>query len=217
VVVASDARQSGITLRQVARMVELNPRLAEQTQVFQSRLYVPRTDSTLVVLPAEPGALQGWNPSLAIIDELHVITGRCGTPSASRPASGSRTPGSGLGAARRQRLGAERLARASDREGAQGLDPPDRLGGGRGDGARLGRGPGPVADAGDLLEGGVCIFPHRPGGGCVNVTHGARRRAAARGIEGGTVRERRPRVPARGCPVGMAARTATAQRRSRPS
>jgi phage terminase large subunit-like protein len=73
VVVASDARQAGITLRQIARMVELEPRLAEQTQVFQARLYVPHTDSTLVVLPAEPGALQGWNPSLAIVDELHVI------------------------------------------------------------------------------------------------------------------------------------------------
>jgi phage terminase large subunit-like protein len=34
VVVASDARQAGITLRQIARMVELEPRLAEQTQVF---------------------------------------------------------------------------------------------------------------------------------------------------------------------------------------
>jgi phage terminase large subunit-like protein len=74
VVVASDARQAGITLRQIARMVQLEPRLAEQTQVFQSRLYVPHTDSTLVVLPAEPGALQGWNPSLAIVDELHVVT-----------------------------------------------------------------------------------------------------------------------------------------------
>jgi phage terminase large subunit-like protein len=50
------------------------PRLAEQTQIFTSRLYVPHTDSTLAVLPAEPGALQGWNPSLAIVDELHVVT-----------------------------------------------------------------------------------------------------------------------------------------------
>ena len=74
VVVASDARQAGSTLRQISRMVELEPRLAEQTQVHVSRLYVPHTDSTLVVLPAEPGALQGWNPSLAIVDELHVVT-----------------------------------------------------------------------------------------------------------------------------------------------
>jgi phage terminase large subunit-like protein len=37
-------------------------------------MYLPHTDSTLTVLPAEPGALQGWNPSLAIVDELHVVT-----------------------------------------------------------------------------------------------------------------------------------------------
>ena len=49
VVVASDARQAGITLRQIARMVQLEARLAEQTQVFQSRLYVPHTGSTRVV------------------------------------------------------------------------------------------------------------------------------------------------------------------------
>jgi phage terminase large subunit-like protein len=61
-------------LRQITRMVELEPRLAEVTQTHVSRLYVPATDSTLVVLPAEPGALQGWNPSLAIVDELHVVT-----------------------------------------------------------------------------------------------------------------------------------------------
>lgn len=31
------------------------------------------TDSTLVPLPAEPAALQGWDPTLAVIDELHVV------------------------------------------------------------------------------------------------------------------------------------------------
>ena len=73
-VVASDARQAGITLPQIAGMVEPNPLLADRTQVFANRLYVPHSDSTLVVLPGEPGALQGWNPSLAIVDELHVVT-----------------------------------------------------------------------------------------------------------------------------------------------
>jgi hypothetical protein len=27
-----------------------------------------------MALPADPGALQGWDPSLAIVDELHVVT-----------------------------------------------------------------------------------------------------------------------------------------------
>jgi hypothetical protein len=89
VVVASDARQAGITLRHIARMVELEPRLAEQTQVFQPRLYVPHTDSTLVVLPAEPGALQGWTRRWRSWTNCTSSPAPCGTPSAWPPASGT--------------------------------------------------------------------------------------------------------------------------------
>ena len=71
--VASDERQARIVFNTARRMIELEPRLLEQTQIFQSRLYVPETDSTLYPLPAEPGALQGFDPSLAIVDELHVV------------------------------------------------------------------------------------------------------------------------------------------------
>ena len=72
--VASDERQARIVFNTARRMVELEPLLLEQTQIFQNRLYVPETDSTLYPLPAEPGALQGYDPSLAIVDELHVVT-----------------------------------------------------------------------------------------------------------------------------------------------
>jgi phage terminase large subunit-like protein len=72
--VASDERQAGILLRTARRMVELDPALSARVQVFQDKLYVPQTDSTLFALPAEPGGLQGWDPSLAIVDELHVVT-----------------------------------------------------------------------------------------------------------------------------------------------
>ncbi len=72
--VASDERQARIVFNAARRMVELEPRLLEQTQIFANRLYVPATDSTLYPLPAEPGALQGYDPSLAIVDELHVVT-----------------------------------------------------------------------------------------------------------------------------------------------
>ena len=57
--VASDERQAGLVFHAVRRMVELNPLLEEQVQVFRDRIYVPRTDSELRPLPAEPGALQG--------------------------------------------------------------------------------------------------------------------------------------------------------------
>lgn len=73
-VVASDQRQANITLRYARRMVELNPALAERVQVFADRLYLPENDATLLPLPAEPGALHGMDPSLLIVDELHVVT-----------------------------------------------------------------------------------------------------------------------------------------------
>lgn len=75
--VASDQRQAEIVFSTARRMVELEPRLAEQVQVFRDKIYVPRTDSTLMPLPAEPGALQGYDPSLCIVDELHVVTEPC--------------------------------------------------------------------------------------------------------------------------------------------
>lgn len=72
--VASDERQAGIVFQSVRRMIELEPRLSEQVQVFRDRIYVPRTDSELRPLPAEPGALQGFDPSFVVVDELHVVT-----------------------------------------------------------------------------------------------------------------------------------------------
>jgi phage terminase large subunit-like protein len=73
-VVASDQRQADLTLKLARRMVELHPDLAERVQVFKDRLYLPENDATLLPLPAEPGALHGHDPSLLIVDELHVVT-----------------------------------------------------------------------------------------------------------------------------------------------
>ena len=72
--VASDERQARIVFNAARRMVELNDELGDRVQVFQDRLYVPHTDSTLAPLPAEPAALMGWDPSLCVLDELHVVT-----------------------------------------------------------------------------------------------------------------------------------------------
>ena len=72
--VASDARQAAITLKYARRMVELNPVLKERVQIYADRLYLPENDATLLPLPAEPGALHGHDPSLLIVDELHVVT-----------------------------------------------------------------------------------------------------------------------------------------------
>ena len=72
--VASDERQARHIFNACRRMIELDERLAERVQVFQDRIYVPHTDSTLAPLPAEPAALQGWDPTLVVVDELHVVT-----------------------------------------------------------------------------------------------------------------------------------------------
>jgi phage terminase large subunit-like protein len=72
-VVASDERQARIIYTTAARMVELDQDLAARVQVFKDHLLEPRTNSVFMALPADPGALQGWDPSLAIVDELHVV------------------------------------------------------------------------------------------------------------------------------------------------
>lgn len=73
-VVASDQRQANITLRMARRMIELNPELADRSQIYADRIVVPHNDSLLLPLPAEPGALHGHDPSLLIVDELHLVT-----------------------------------------------------------------------------------------------------------------------------------------------
>lgn len=73
-VVASDQRQANIILRMARRMVELSPELAERVHVYADRLVLPENDGVLLPLPAEPGALHGHDPSLLIVDELHVVT-----------------------------------------------------------------------------------------------------------------------------------------------
>lgn len=74
ITVASDERQARLVYNAARRMIELDERLRERVQVFQDRIYVPHTDSAMMPLPAEPGALQGFDPSLVIVDELHVVT-----------------------------------------------------------------------------------------------------------------------------------------------
>jgi phage terminase large subunit-like protein len=75
--VASDERQARIVFNTARRMVELDSDLAERVQVFKDHLYVPQTDSALFALPADPAGLQGWDPSLCVVDELHVVNADC--------------------------------------------------------------------------------------------------------------------------------------------
>jgi phage terminase large subunit-like protein len=72
--VASDERQAGILFAAARRMVELAPELLERTHIYRDRLIVPHTASELRPLPSEAAALQGYDPSFCVVDELHVVT-----------------------------------------------------------------------------------------------------------------------------------------------
>lgn len=72
-VVASDERQARIVWNAARRMVELDERLAARCHIYQDRITFPQRDATFAPLPAEPSALQGWQPSLVVVDELHVV------------------------------------------------------------------------------------------------------------------------------------------------
>ena len=72
--VASDAKQASHVLKYARRMVELSPVLSEHFQIYSDRLYLPENDAVLLPLSADPNSLHGYDPSLLIVDELHVVT-----------------------------------------------------------------------------------------------------------------------------------------------
>ena len=71
--VASDERQAGIGFGIAKRMIELDERLAERCHVYKDRIYVPQSDGVLRALPSEEAALQGYDPTFTVVDELHVV------------------------------------------------------------------------------------------------------------------------------------------------
>ena len=74
VVAAVDERQARLTFDVAARMVELDPDLEARVTVFRDKLTVPARGASFQVLPAAPKALEGLDPSLAILDEVGVIS-----------------------------------------------------------------------------------------------------------------------------------------------
>jgi phage terminase large subunit-like protein len=73
VVVATNEQQAGICFRTAVRMVELEPELESRIKVYQDRLELPSKGASFQVLPAKPSALEGLDPTLAILDEFGVI------------------------------------------------------------------------------------------------------------------------------------------------
>lgn len=73
-VVASDQRQANVALKLAQRMVEVSPDLDVRAHRTMTQVQVPHTGGVMSALPADPGALHGHDPSLLIVDELHVVT-----------------------------------------------------------------------------------------------------------------------------------------------
>lgn len=73
-IVASDERTAQHVYKAAERMIETSPELDARTHYYHDYLAAPLTDSTLRALPADESALQGWDPSLLLVDELHVVT-----------------------------------------------------------------------------------------------------------------------------------------------
>lgn len=62
------------TLKIASRMIELSPELSERAHLLQSSIKVPHTGGELVTAASTVAALQGFDPSLLIIDELHTVS-----------------------------------------------------------------------------------------------------------------------------------------------
>jgi phage terminase large subunit-like protein len=120
-VVASDERQARIIFRTAKRMVELDKDLSARVQVFADHLLEPRTDSVFMALPADPGSLQGWDPSMALVDELHVVTDDTFEAMAAR--AGKRDRSLLLAISTPPRAGDDGVMRRLVDHGREGVDP----------------------------------------------------------------------------------------------
>lgn len=74
VVAAVDERQSKIIFNTAARMTELDADLGRRVQVLSEYMRVPARGARFDALPAEPRRLEGLDPSLALLDEIGVIS-----------------------------------------------------------------------------------------------------------------------------------------------
>ncbi|TFD80536.1 terminase large subunit domain-containing protein [Cryobacterium psychrophilum] len=72
-VVASTEMQAKHVFNAAKRMIELDDRLAERAHIFKDRIETPHNSGVFLALPATESALQGYDPTLQIVDELHVV------------------------------------------------------------------------------------------------------------------------------------------------
>ena len=69
---AGDRQQGRIIFSEAARMVQLDPILSQRLRVMRDVIEYPANGSVFRVLSADASRAEGLNPSLAVVDELHV-------------------------------------------------------------------------------------------------------------------------------------------------
>lgn len=72
-VIAQDERRAKALLKTAVRMVELNEDLSARAVIYQDKIEVPGSDSTLVALPGEAHRVEGEDLTLAIVDEIGFV------------------------------------------------------------------------------------------------------------------------------------------------
>lgn len=70
--VASTKEQAQLVFREAKQCVKLSPELSSFLIVERHQIIHPPTDSRYITLSAEADSAEGYNPSLAIADELHT-------------------------------------------------------------------------------------------------------------------------------------------------
>lgn len=73
-VVAGTEQVARHTLKDACKMIELSPELNARAHIMKASLEVPQTGGELVTAASTVAALQGFDPSLLIIDELHTVS-----------------------------------------------------------------------------------------------------------------------------------------------
>lgn len=72
-IVAATMEQAALTFQSVRRMIELDQRLADLSQIHQQKIVIPHSDSIIAPLPATANNLLGRDPSFVVVDELAVV------------------------------------------------------------------------------------------------------------------------------------------------
>lgn len=74
--VASTKDQAKIVFGNIKRMVQLDPDLSREIDIYAEALHCRSNDSVLKVVAADAPALEGMNPTFTMMDEVHVYPDR---------------------------------------------------------------------------------------------------------------------------------------------